>query len=62
MGVAEVDVDVIVDGDVFPVEHLRALVQVSDRRSESGRVLIFAVKASRTCPGLYPSGRCSSIT
>ena len=35
--------------------------QVSDRRTASGRVWIFAASAGATCSGLYPSGRCTSI-
>lgn len=35
--------------------------RVRVRRTESGSVLIFSASTSRTCSGLYPSGRCSSI-
>ena len=46
VGIAEEDVDVGVDGNLFPAPHLRPLIQISDAHSTSGRVLIFAANAS----------------
>jgi hypothetical protein len=50
--VAEEDVNVGGNGDLFPIPHLRLLIQGQRARSTSGRVLIFAAKASRTSSGV----------
>ncbi len=47
---SEVDVNTGIDRDVFPVAHLRSLVP-GQRHSDSGSVLIFAARTSRTCSG-----------